>query len=394
MQFADVNGVTLRYRVTGDPTGPAVFLANSLGTDLTIWDEVIARLPSGYRLIGFDKRGHGLSGLSSEPVTVDILARDLLGLADHLGIDQFAICGISVGGMIAQQVAEIAPERVRGLVLFDTGAQIGPVAMWEDRIAAVDADGLEPIADGVMDRWFSPDFQSTQPAIVQGYRAMLSRTPAEGYMSVCAALRDADLRASSSQIRAPSLCIVGENDAVTTPEMMRNLCGMIEGATYLEIEGCRHIPTVENPDACAEAITMFLAKLEQAEHPSRSTSFERGMTVRRKVLGDTHVDRASRQATDFDQRFQLFITEGAWGSVWSGRHFTLRDRSIVTLALLAALGHEEEFAMHVRATANTGASAGDISELLMHVAVYAGVPKANQAIKITKEILSEQGRGS
>lgn len=114
-----------------------------------------------------------------------------------------------------------------------------------------------------------------------------------------------------------------------------------------------------------------------------------GEKTRRRVLGDAHVDRASGNATPFDTPFQEFITQGAWGSVWSRDQFTLRERSIVTIALLAALGHDEELAMHIRATVNTGASPDDIREALLHVAVYAGVPAANSAIKIAKATLAE-----
>jgi 4-carboxymuconolactone decarboxylase len=116
-----------------------------------------------------------------------------------------------------------------------------------------------------------------------------------------------------------------------------------------------------------------------------SERYRTGMSVRRAVLGDGHVERASAEMTAFDADFQAFITEGAWGSVWSRPGLTQRERSIVTIALLAALGHNEELAMHVRATANTGATAGDIKEALLHVAVYAGVPAANRAFKVVKE---------
>lgn len=115
--------------------------------------------------------------------------------------------------------------------------------------------------------------------------------------------------------------------------------------------------------------------------------FEAGMKVRRAVLGDAHVDRAEAAKTDFDRDFQRFITEGAWGSVWSRPGLTKRERSLLTITLLAALGHEDELAMHLRATANTGASPDDIKEALLHVAVYAGVPAANRAIKIAKSVL-------
>lgn len=120
--------------------------------------------------------------------------------------------------------------------------------------------------------------------------------------------------------------------------------------------------------------------------------YEAGMATRRAVLGDAHVDRAEAAKSPFDADFQRFITEGAWGSVWSRPGLTPRERSLVTLALLAALGHWDEVAMHVRATANTRASPEDIREALLHVAVYAGVPAANHAFRIVKETLAEDGR--
>jgi 4-carboxymuconolactone decarboxylase len=120
-----------------------------------------------------------------------------------------------------------------------------------------------------------------------------------------------------------------------------------------------------------------------------SSRFEQGMATRRAVLGDAYVDRTSAAMTAFDEPFQTFITEGAWGSVWSRPQLTRRERSIVTIALLAALGHHEEVAMHTRATANTGASAEDIREALLHVAVYAGVPAANSAFRIVKKAFAD-----
>jgi 4-carboxymuconolactone decarboxylase len=121
----------------------------------------------------------------------------------------------------------------------------------------------------------------------------------------------------------------------------------------------------------------------------KSERYEQGMATRRSVLGAAHVDRASAATTDFDEPFQTFITEGAWGSVWSRPQLTKRERSIVTIALLAALGHDEEVAMHARATANTGATPEDVREALLHVAVYAGVPAANRAFKIVKRTYAE-----
>jgi len=123
-----------------------------------------------------------------------------------------------------------------------------------------------------------------------------------------------------------------------------------------------------------------------------SDRFDQGMKTRRNVLGDAHVDRAEVNKTAFDAPFQELITEAAWGHVWSGEQFTNRERSIVTIALLAALGHDEEVAMHIRATVNTGATREDIREALMHVAIYAGVPAANHAIKIAKQTFAEMDK--
>lgn len=126
-----------------------------------------------------------------------------------------------------------------------------------------------------------------------------------------------------------------------------------------------------------------------SEDRNKSQRFEEGMKVRRAVLGDAHVDRATAAATGFDRDFQAFITESAWGSVWSRPQLTRRERSLITLALLAALGHDEEFVMHLRATANTGATSDDIADMLMHVAVYAGVPAANHAFKLARQTLGD-----
>lgn len=130
-----------------------------------------------------------------------------------------------------------------------------------------------------------------------------------------------------------------------------------------------------------------------ADARSSSDRYRQGMETRRRVLGDAHVDRASASATPFDQPFQEMITEGAWGTVWSRPGISPRERSMITIALLAALGHDEEVAMHVRATANTGASREDITEALMHVAVYAGVPAANRAFKIAKHVFDKLDAG-
>jgi 4-carboxymuconolactone decarboxylase len=124
-----------------------------------------------------------------------------------------------------------------------------------------------------------------------------------------------------------------------------------------------------------------------------SERYHQGMATRRSVLGDAHVDRAQAASTEFDRPFQELITEAAWGHVWSRPELTKRERSMITIALLAALGQDDEVAMHVRATVNTGASREDIREALLHVAIYAGVPAANHGIKIAKQVFEQMDAG-
>jgi 4-carboxymuconolactone decarboxylase len=132
-----------------------------------------------------------------------------------------------------------------------------------------------------------------------------------------------------------------------------------------------------------------MEKPSMAENTGRSERYRQGMATRRAVLGDVHVNRAELSTTAFDEPFQELITEGAWGSVWSRPGLTKRERSLITIALLAALGQDDEVAMHVRATVNTGATREDICEALLHVAIYAGVPSANHAIKIAKQVFEQ-----
>jgi 3-oxoadipate enol-lactonase/4-carboxymuconolactone decarboxylase len=238
-----------------------------------------------------------------------------------------------------------------------------------------------------MERWFSADFRERQPGAVAAWRRLFLRTPVSGYLAACAAVRDGDLSAAAARLSLPVLFGCGSEDLSTPPDLVRAAAALVPGARFVLIDGCGHLPPVERPDVVAGLVLGELAALA----PASAADLDRlGESVRRRVLGDAHVDRASANGTAFDAPFQELITRSAWGSVWSRPDLTPRERSIVTVALLAALGHHEELAMHVRATANTGASEADLREALLHVAVYAGVPAANTAIQVAKRILAER----
>lgn len=258
MAFARINDVVLHFRVEGPDNAPALVLANSLGTDARIWDAVIVRLAGRYRVVSYDKRGHGLSDAPNGDYRLDDHIDDLQGLLDHLEIERLALAGVSVGGLIAQGFALRHPDRLAALVLCDTAAKVGDAEFWNGRIAAIRAGGLEAIADGVMVRWFTERYRRDEPAALAGWRNMMQRMPDDGYVGTCAALRDADLRGAVATIATPTLVVVGEQDLSTPVELVRGMAEAIVGSQFAVIPDCGHIPSIEQPQALAALMTHFL----------------------------------------------------------------------------------------------------------------------------------------
>ena len=373
----DVAGHTLAIHDSGPAEGSCIMLLHSLGTAAGVWDPILPALTAaGFRVLRPDMRGHGQTAATPGPYSIDSLAHDALAVLQHLDIHRVTVIGLSIGGLIAQELAHLAPNRVEALVLMDTALAIPPANLWSERAATVRAKGMAALVDGILTRWVTP---AAPTHAVELLRRMILATEPEGYAACCEAIATADFRTQSAGLAVPTLVIVGADDPSTPVASAEALRNTIPGARLEIIPNASHIPTAEQPAAIAGALLRFLQPDAHAA----------GMRTRRKVLGDAHVDRATAGITDLDRDFQRFITEGAWGSVWTRRHFDHRTRSIVTLALLAGLGHEEEFKLHLRATRNTGATAEDIAELLMHVAVYAGVPAANSAMRLAKQVLAE-----
>ncbi|MEQ9200121.1 MAG: alpha/beta fold hydrolase, partial [Rhodospirillales bacterium] len=205
-----------------------------------------------------DKRGHGLSGLPAGRFSMDDLVGDIESLMDHHGLNDAIFVGLSVGGIIAQGLWAKRPDLIRALVLSDTANVIGPKEIWDQRIEAITKGGIEPMGDAVMERWFSPGFRTSRTAELAGYRNMLVRTSADGYVGVSAAIRDADMTESTRNINIPTLCIVGSDDGATTPAMVRTLAGLIDGARLEVIDGVGHLPCLEQPEIMAGLIEGFL----------------------------------------------------------------------------------------------------------------------------------------
>ena len=257
MAFARVNGIVLHYRLSGKKGMPCLALANSLGTDGRIWDQVIGLLADRYQIISYDKRGHGLSTAPAGDYTIDANVADLAGLLDQLGVDRLALAGVSIGGLIGQRFALLHPDRLAALILCDTAARLGDAAMWNGRIEAVRSQGLASIADAVMARWFTEPFRRQSPDDLVGWQTMFERMPAQGYIGTCAALRDADLREAIGAIAVPTLVVAGEQDLSTPPDLVRDMAAAIPGARFELIAGSGHIPSIEQPAVLAGLMTQF-----------------------------------------------------------------------------------------------------------------------------------------
>ena len=257
MDFTTVGGVTLHYRVEGPANGTALVFINSLGTDLRIWEGVVAHFAGDFRVVRYDKRGHGLSDCPPGPYTLADERADLAGLLAHLGVAAPIVVGISVGGMIALDYA--AHYAVRALVVCDSALRFGAADYWQARSAAVGERGMEALAPTLAPRWFAPSFAAREAAAYQGYVNMLARMPAAGYRATCDLLAKADVRNAARNITAPALVLSGAQDQSSPPEMVQALAAEMADAQFELIENAGHLPCVEQPAAVAQKMARFFA---------------------------------------------------------------------------------------------------------------------------------------
>ncbi len=262
MPFVRCADLVTHYDLGGPAGAPVVLLANSLGTTAHMWDAQLDALGAAHRVLRYDMRGHGLttSGASDgeRGTTIAQLAGDVAALLDALGIERVRFVGLSVGGMIAQRFAAAYPARVEALVLCATASRIGTPENWNQRIGLVEREGLAPLVEPGMGRWFSPRTRREQPDLVRGFATMLGRTPALGYVAACKAVRDGDLRADGARIGCRTLVVAGADDPVTTPADGAELQAAIAGAELLVLADAAHILCAERPEAFNAALLAFL----------------------------------------------------------------------------------------------------------------------------------------
>lgn len=257
--FLRAAGLTFHVQISGRDDAPPLLMLHSLGTSLHVWDEQAAALAARFRVIRPDLRGHGLTGVTPGPYSIEGMARDVLALLDALGIARAHVAGLSIGGMIAQALAALAPARVASLMLCDTAMAIPPAGLWHERAALVRARGMEAVLEPVLARWVTPDFLGSPEA--DGLRAMLRRTDPEGYAGAAEAIAADDRSPATATLRIPAVVLLGAADAATPLAAAEALRAAIPGARLAVIPASAHIPTVEQPELVSEALLRFLETL-------------------------------------------------------------------------------------------------------------------------------------
>ncbi|TFD58319.1 alpha/beta fold hydrolase [Cryobacterium sp. Hh38] len=400
---------TIEPAATGDANAPLIVLGPSLGTTADLWAGVVPTLAVTHRVLSFNLPGHGFSPRATAEFTIEEIADAVVGLVDSLGVDSFHYAGISLGGAIGLALAVNHPSRLTSLAVFCSGATIGTAEAWTDRAAGVRASGTSSLIIGSASRWFAPDFLGRDPKAGSNALDALLDIDDESYALACEALAIFDQTDALSAIRTPVLCVSGELDTVTPTVQLQELAARIPCARAVEIAGVAHLPALEQPIEVGALLGEWLAGASaragaagasagdsSARRPSDSaeplsadrtaaSAYADGVLVRRAVLGDMHVDAATAAITPETAVFQDFITRYAWGEVWTRPGLDRRTRSFLTIAALVTGGHEGELAMHVRAALTNGLSRAEVSEAILHTAIYTGVPAANAAFAVARE---------
>lgn len=376
--------MTLHYVLEGPDDAPVILFSNSLGTTSEMWQPQRNALISHYRILRYDVPGHGASAPDGQTRSLEQLGRKVLSLLDKLGIDRVHFCGISMGGLTGLWLARFHPQRLITLTVANSAAKIGESADWQQRAALVRQQGMAAITEGAAARWFTRAFGERAPATVKSLISQLSTCDVESYADCCEALAKADLRHELAAISLPVLVIAGRDDKVTTVADADAMVAQIPGAQRVVLPAL-HLSSVEVWLAFNRALQPFIdAQLTLDQR------YQQGMTVRRAVLGDAHVDHTLENLSPLNDEFQNFISRYAWGEIWTRPGLTRHARSLITIGMLIALNREAELKMHLRAAFNNGVSRDEIKELLMHAALYCGLPASNAAFHLAQTVFDEQ----
>lgn len=263
-QKIKANGLDVAYRFDGPEDGHVVLMANSLMSNYTMWDWNVPALADRYRVLRYDKRGHGGSQTTPGPYSIAQLADDAVALLDALKIDKVHFIGLSMGGMIGQQLGARYPERVYSLSLCDTASEMPPRSLWEDRFAIARKDGIPGLLDGTIQRWFTAPFIQRAPEDIEKVRRMILGAEVEGYIACASAVRDMAQTTMLLKIKTPTLILTGRQDPACTVDQATVLNRMIDGSKLVLIEEAAHLSNIEQSAVFNKTIREFIDSVDNA----------------------------------------------------------------------------------------------------------------------------------
>jgi 3-oxoadipate enol-lactonase len=258
MPMIDADGCLLNVSVEGRDGGPTLMLSNSLGCTMAMWDPQMPALSKLFRVIRYDRRGHGKSGMNG-PTSMERYGKDVLAILDDLNIDKVHWCGLSMGGMVGQWLGANAPDRFNKIILANTSCYYPDPTNWHNRIKAVREGGLAAVAEAVIAGWLTADFREREPDVTARMKAMLLASPVDGYLAACEALSTLDQRALLPKIESPVLVIAGKQDNATPVSASEFIRANIPGASMTLLDAA-HISNVEQSHAFTEAVVGFLTQ--------------------------------------------------------------------------------------------------------------------------------------
>jgi 3-oxoadipate enol-lactonase len=255
-------GARLAYRFDGPAGAPVVVLSNSLMSTMAMWEPQLPALTRHFRVLRHDTRGHGASDTTPGPYTIAFLADDVIAMLDALGLGQVHFVGLSMGGMIGQQLGAVHGDRLRSLALCDTTSEMPDTSVWKERLEVARRDGVASLAESTIQRWFTPPFIAREPATVARIRAGIEATGLEGYLACSCAVRDVALRATLHLITTPTLIIAGESDPACTVAQAEVIHREIPGSRLEVIRDAAHLSNIEQPERFNSLLTGFLLAIK------------------------------------------------------------------------------------------------------------------------------------